>query len=232
MVNLTPRLMATAEMVETDTIADVGTDHGKLPIYLALKGKIRKAIASDLNKGPVEACEYNVKRCGVSRIVEVRQSDGLDNFNINEAKTLCIAGMGGELIASILSKHFDVTCSFDEIILQPMTQIEYLKAYLFNNGFIINDELLVREGKKYYDIFKVKYIGTVTVFSEKELIVSDTLIKKRDPLLYEYTTKLINRYNKIIEGLYKSETPSDEEINYYKNILSEVIKINEIAKNY
>ena len=232
MINLTPRLMAVAEMVETDSVTDVGTDHGKLPIYLALKGKIKKAIASDLNKGPIKACEFNVQKHGVQNIVEVRQSDGLDKFDVNETGTLCIAGMGGELMASILSKNFELACSFNEIILQPMTQIEYLKSYLYNNGFGLLDDVLVREGEKIYNVFKVKYVAANKSFSEVELIVSDFLIRKRDPLLYEYTSKLIKRYKNILKGLNKSESSSLEEIGYYKLILSEVIKINEIAKNY
>lgn len=232
MISLTPRLQAVADMVKTDSITDVGTDHGKLPVYLALSGKIVKAIASDLNDGPLKGCMLNVDKFGLSDIIDVRLSNGLNNFRLSETKTLCIAGMGGELMSNILLKDIDIARGFDEIILQPMTQIEHLKAFLYDSGFSLLDEVLVAEGDKLYDIFKVKYTGEQKSYTQIELLVSDVLIDKKDFLLYKYTEKIIKRYKNILNGLKNSDIVDEKQYELYNDLLCEVKKINEIAKTY
>ena len=155
-----------------------------------------------------------------------------DNFNAGETKTLCIAGMGGELMSNILGKHMDISCKFDEIILQPMTQIEHLKAFLYDNGFALLDEVLAVEGEKIYDIFKVKYTAAKKIYTQIELLVSDVLIEKKDSLLYKYTQKLIKRYENILNGLKSSDVVDEKECDLYSSLLCEVKRINEIAKDY
>ena len=232
MISLSPRLKTISDMVSCDTILDVGTDHGKLPIYLVKIDKIKKAYASDLNDGPVKSCIDNVKAFNLENRIEVIKSDGLRNIDMGIAKTLCIAGMGGELIVKILNDSFDKTKLFEEIILQPMTHIEELKAYLFDAGYNITEEKLVIDSGKIYDVFKVVLTDKKEQYNEVDLMVSPVLIKNKDKLLSKFVEKIIKRLKAKITGINSSGNVNEEELAKYSNLLFEVERIYETSKNY
>ena len=102
-IKLDNRLLLCAEFVRQDSaVADIGTDHAYLPVYLAQKGKIKKAIAADINEGPLKSGIETINRCGVSDTVSARLSNGLEKISPDECDDVIIAGMGGELICSII----------------------------------------------------------------------------------------------------------------------------------
>ncbi|MBR2471176.1 MAG: SAM-dependent methyltransferase, partial [Clostridia bacterium] len=104
-MNLTVRLKTVADLAgKSVSLADIGTDHAYIPIYLMQKGLISKAVAADINKGPLERADKNIRKAGLSDKIVLRQSDGLDNIKDNEAETVVIAGMGGEIISHMLEK--------------------------------------------------------------------------------------------------------------------------------
>jgi len=148
---LTPRLKLIASLVPNgSTVADIGTDHAYIPIYLVNSGVCENAIASDKSIGPLKIAEENIKLYGCENLIEVCQSDGLGDYSIGEADTVIIAGMGGLLIAEILESGKDVAKSFSRLILQPMTAGTELREYLIANGYIISDEKVAREKDKFY----------------------------------------------------------------------------------
>ncbi len=232
MISLSPRLKTIADMVSFNTILDLGTDHGKLPIYLVKTNKIEKAYASDLNDGPINACIDNIKANNLEDSIQVIKSDGLKNIDLGISKTLCVAGMGGELIVKILNDNLEKTNAFDEIILQPMTHIEVVKAYLFDVGYKITEEKLVIDSGKIYDVFKVVLAEERLQYNKLELYISPLLIKNKDKLLCKYAEKIIKRLSAKIIGIGNSDNKNEKILLEYQNLLSEVVKIYETSKNY
>lgn len=156
-VKLDSRLLTIAEMVRTDgKICDVGTDHALLPCYLYEQGA-RDVIASDVNDGPLKAAEATVRLYGAENCVKVMKSDGLRD--VPPCDDVIVAGMGGELIARIVTE-----CAFTtentHFILQPMTKAEILRRKLYANGFEITEELTAQSAGKTYTVMLVIYTGT------------------------------------------------------------------------
>lgn len=160
MQTLSKRLDLVASLVKKgSTIADVGTDHGYIPVFLCKTGIIKGAVACDINIGPLSSCEALVLQEGLSDYIKVRLSNGLDNVKSQEFDTLIIAGMGGELIKDILSR-----CTYvkeKHIILNPMTHCEIVRKYLYDNGFEIINDIIVEDSKHYYSVLDAKYTGNI-----------------------------------------------------------------------
>ena len=136
---LTPRLACIAALVPQGAqLADVGTDHGKLPITLLIEGRIAHAIGSDLREGPLDHAARNAEEHGV--ILPLRLAAGLDGISPEECDTVTIAGMGGQTIAEIL-QNAPWTADGDHLLLlQPMTMIYELRQWLWAHGYAIERE--------------------------------------------------------------------------------------------
>ena len=161
MVSLSKRLNAVASLVELgSSVADVGTDHGYIPVYL-VENKISPfVVAMDINEKPLASCESLVKAAGFEDVILTRLSNGLEKLDRGECDTVIIAGMGAELIVDILSN-----CDFVNelhLILQPMTHPEIARKYLYDNGFEINNDFIVTDAKHSYSIFDANYTGKIT----------------------------------------------------------------------
>lgn len=156
MIRLDDRLAAIAALVRTDKrICDVGTDHALLPCYLCENGA-RSVTASDINERPLEAAKANIARYGFEDIITPVLSDGLKN--IPPCDDIIIAGMGGELIAEIISGCTFIT-EDTRFILQPMTKEPVLRRYLYENGFEIILENGAYSAGKAYTVMLVRYTG-------------------------------------------------------------------------
>ncbi|MBC8533651.1 class I SAM-dependent methyltransferase [Yeguia hominis] len=151
------RLAKCAAMLRGVPLADIGTDHAYLPVYLAVRGEIPAAIAADLREGPLESAKRTIARFHVESIVTARLSDGLAAIQPQEAEDIVIAGMGGELIAQILSKAPWLKAGGKRLVLQPMTTPEALRRFLRENGFAVRREEAVAAGGKYYTVLCAEY---------------------------------------------------------------------------
>lgn len=162
MAGLSKRLDAVASLVRPGSvIADIGTDHGYIPVFLSKASVIKGAVASDIHEGPLSSCKALIEQEGLQDRIQVRLSDGLDRLKPEEYDTVIIAGMGGELIARILSR---CGCLRDKhIILNPMTHPEFARKFLFDNGYGIKNDFIVRDGRHYYSVFDAEYDGSQTV---------------------------------------------------------------------
>lgn len=159
MQSLSNRLTAVSSLVKNGSvIADIGTDHGYIPVYLYKKGMIRGAVAADVNDGPLSSCKALVLQEGLCDVIKTRLSDGLENIAPDEYDTVIIAGMGGELIRDILSK---ADLRDKHIILNPMTHPEIARSFLYDNGFEIDNDFIVKDAKHYYSVFDAHYTGIV-----------------------------------------------------------------------
>ena len=183
-MQLSQRLSSVASMVTAgNCLADVGTDHGYVPIYLYERNVIPRAIAMDVNKGPLERAALHIAESGMKDVIETRLSDGLTALRPKEADSIVIAGMGGPLMIRILSAYPEVTASAKELILQPQSEIAEVRIWLYEQGYEIVEEHMVYEEGKYYPMFKavknpeakkLSYLeykfGRLEVLKEKEVL--------------------------------------------------------------
>lgn len=152
------RLSLCAELArEGSRLADIGTDHGYLPIALCQSGKIPCALACDINPLPLRSAQENIRKYGLSDRIHTRLSDGLKEVLPEEVDDVVIAGMGGELIRDILAAAGWVKDHEKHFVLQPMTHHEDLIKWLVENGFaILRQEAVFDEGK-YYTVLSACY---------------------------------------------------------------------------
>lgn len=154
-VKLSARMSALAALVTPGVrLADVGTDHGYIPVFLCQIGKIPSAIAMDVNGGPLQRAEAHVAEFGLGDRIKTRLSDGLEKLEPGEADCVLIAGMGGALIQRILSEGEAVLGSVEELILQPQSEVPQTRRFLREHGYRIVDEDMVEEDGKFYFLMK------------------------------------------------------------------------------
>lgn len=176
---LDARLSACASFVRQGSVAaDIGTDHAYLPIYLVGCGICPRAVASDINEGPIERAKLNIRVSGLADKIDAVCADGLDRAIKYSPNDIIIAGMGGELIVHIISASEYVKNENIRLILQPMTMPEVVSAYLCENGFNIIDEKVCTATGKCYRIICAEYDGVKRRVNETELIIgSPTAVK-------------------------------------------------------
>ena len=208
-MKLTNRLLKIASLVgENKKLADIGTDHGYIPVYLLNKGVINFAVLADVNKGPLENARSEVRRNKLEEKVDLRLGSGIEVLKKGEVDEVIIAGMGGILIADLLEANKEVAHTTEKLILQPMQAQEDLRKYLLQNGYEIIDECLEKEDFRLYEIIVAKYTGRNTeVEDEIYYEVGQKLIENKDELLKEFIDNKIKKYNNIIEKL------GDKEVN-------------------
>lgn len=203
-MNISNRLKTIADMVdECESIADIGTDHGYIPIYLVKNGICEHAIASDINAGPVKRAVNNVKAHGYDKTILCRLGAGLNTISAGEVDGAVIAGMGGYLIIDILEERTDIVRKLKFLVLQPVQHAEVLRKHLYKKGYEILDEELCLDEGKYYEIIKVRYGEKQSKVEDIYCNVSRILIEKRHPLLKEYIEMKIRRNESAISSIDK-----------------------------
>jgi len=154
---LSRRLHCVAEIVEKEgVIVDVGTDHGYLPYYLFTQNKIKFALLTDINSGPLKNAEKTFQDSSYAKDVVFVQTSGLEGIDNSMLTSVIIAGMGGNLINSILNRAIQKLRSYKQIILQPMSEQEEVRKWLTAHDFKINRDIFVSEGSKFYEIIEIK----------------------------------------------------------------------------
>lgn len=187
MQSLSNRLLACASLVNKgERIADVGTDHGYLPVYLYQSGVIKGAVACDINEKPLSSCKAKVEQEALCDVIDVRLSNGLDDIDSSEYDAVIIAGMGGELIADILSREPEIINK--HIILNPMTHPEIARRFLYDNGFAIENDIVVKDGRHYYCVLDAKYTGEISDKSQTDYFLGNI----KDFSNKEYFEHLLN----------------------------------------
>lgn len=217
---ISDRLIKIANMVHRcNSMADIGTDHGYIPIFLVKNRVCQRAIASDINKGPVDKAVKNVRMYGFQDRIECRLGGGLTTLKVGEVDIAVIAGMGGHLIQEILEDSKEVVQSLEALVLQPVQHSEILRKYLYERGYYIIEEDLCFDEGKYYEIIKVNYNGKPRILEDIYYEISPILIAKKHPLLKEYILHKINKNDKIIETIIESSEASErrKENLYIKN---------------
>ena len=164
---LDKRLRCVAGLVRPGSVlADIGTDHAHLPVWLVKEGVCPRAVAADIRIGPAAAARRSVEAAGLEERIDVRVGDGLAPLCPGEADDIVIAGMGGETIASILEAAPWTKDGRYRLILQTMTRHECLRRFLLTGGFDILSEQIVQEGRRRYLVLACAYTGAPPVTEE------------------------------------------------------------------
>lgn len=183
--------------------ADVGTDHGYLPVYMVQHGYSGKIIASDINEGPLSTAVASARQAGVEDRICFRLCDGLDGCGSEELDTVVIAGMGGDTICGILDRADWVMSRDILLILQPMTKAEVLRYWLANNDFAICGEWLIEENGEIYQILSACF-GARTPLSDAELFTGKYELAVGNALFPVQLAALIKRFERAAAGMSKA----------------------------
>lgn len=201
-LQLQPRLALLAEMVPRGCrLADIGTDHGYLPVYLMQRGDIAAAIAADIVEGPLEHARRTAEEYGVENIA-FRLCDGLSGIAPEEADTLVIAGMGGETVITILESAAWTAAGQHTLLLQPMTKVSELRRWLGVSGFTFTEERLVWDKGYLYPVLRVTGGGRPTILTERQALCGMAL--QSDPLYGDYLAQHAEKLRKAAAGLRRS----------------------------
>lgn len=205
-MRLSKRLKAVALFVpQGSRVADVGTDHGYVPIWLVEQGIAEYAIAMDVRKGPLLRAMEHIARHKLEDRIETRLSDGLLQLRPGEADTVIIAGMGGELMLRIVRDGIHVWDSVSRFILSPQSELEIFRRGLEEMGFAIAEETMLREDGKYYTIMAVTR-GTMHYEHGFQYHYGDCLIRQKSPVLIEYLEREEHKLHQIMERLAAQDT--------------------------
>ncbi len=198
-LQLQPRLQMLADMVPNNTrLADIGTDHGYLPVWLLQQGRIQSAIASDIGVEPLRHAQESAAAYHIQNHIEFRLCNGLSDINPHEVDTIVIAGMGGETIIHILQNASWTKQGNHTFLLQPMTKPEMLRIWLADNGFRFTEERLVWDKDFLYPIMKVT-AGKMPAVSEVDAYGGVML--DQDPLYDDFLKQRIERLDRVIDGM-------------------------------
>lgn len=225
-ITLSARLAALSKYVrQGEILADIGTDHAYLPIYLVQRGICPRALAADINAKPLESARKNIQHYGLSDRIELRLGDGLQVLKPNEVQVVNIAGMGGGTITNILKAAPEVLAGLERLILQPMGDEEILRHWLLTNGWRLVDEDLVLEERRLYTII-VCEPGLEPLYDDVTLEIGPRLLEKRHPLLPKLIARLRDKYQLILTGLAKGDREKTEakrqKISKHLRLLEEV----------
>lgn len=252
MIKLSDRLQRIADFIRTgETMADIGTDHGLLPIYLWEHGICPHVILSDIKNGPLEKAKANINANCPDHHFDIRFGSGVQTLDVGEVDDIVIAGMGGLLIVDILSADLDQSKSYKKLILQPRNAPEKMKEWLLKNGFVLVDETLVRESRYIWEIVLAVPTNQMEHLSQKESFdfsiknieildplefeLSPILFQKKDPLLVEFIKNKIRIEEKIVGDIISANALNNEEklqgsqirIGKLKKALNQALEMNQ-----
>jgi tRNA (adenine22-N1)-methyltransferase len=168
MIKLSKRLQTIADRIPQDSrVADIGSDHALLPVYLCQTGRIRFAVAGEINPGPLRAADKQVREAGLKDMISVRLGNGLQVLSPRETDTIVIAGMGGGLIAQILHEGKAKLHGIRRLILQPNIGEERVRRWLLEQGWALTDEAIIEEDGKIYEIITAERNEEAELFNKR-----------------------------------------------------------------
>ena len=186
MIKLTDRLQVLADQIkQNETMADIGTDHGFLPIYLWENEISPKVIMADISPGSLEKARANCYENYPDVKFDLRLGNGIQILQNGEVDAVVIAGMGGKLMTEILGENIEKSKSFGKLILQPRNGQAKLRSWLLDNGFSIVNESLVRENKYICEVI------TVVPYVSKDAVSYSLDNEIDDPMCFEVPPRIL-----------------------------------------
>ena len=210
-MELSGRLAAIGDMITPGMkVVDVGCDHAYLLISLVQSGWIPGGIGTDIGSGPLSAAQEHVINAGLGSRIELRLGDGLHPVDAGEGECLVIAGLGGKTMLYILQDEKEKADSFLEWVLEPQSDAGEVRRYLYDNGYLILEEEMVREADKFYPVMKVTLRENVLkgIFGRIRLHRTDAMVLEKEDLNpedYLYGPYLLRRRNRTAYAYLKQE---------------------------
>lgn len=238
-MQLSKRLQAVANLVpKAVCMADVGTDHGYIPIYLVEQGICKRAIAMDVRKGPLARAGEHIEKAQLGAYIQTRLSDGLRELEPLEAQAIVIAGMGGATMMGILEKGKALLDSETLLVLQPQSELEEFRRYLVSEGFCFLAEDMVLEDGKYYPMMQVKKSETAggrdfdgKGLSQLELRYGPLLLAQKHPVLKEFLNWQLEQKQKILNRLLEKSEGEGRQTGSSR-LETEIAGINQALQRY
>ncbi|MDO5381791.1 MAG: class I SAM-dependent methyltransferase [Eubacteriales bacterium] len=246
-VRISDRLKAVADYVKKGArVADIGTDHGYLPIYLVVNDIADYAYACDVRKGPLSRASNHISLYGADEKVKVILADGFGGVEKGQADTFTICGMGGKLMQSIITNGLDRLSPGDNLILSPQSEIRDFREFLYTTGFDITDETILKEDGKYYFVMNCVYLpdnrnlwdenasdDNISGKNVSECILryGQYLPSRRDEILKEYLMKELESLESIEKKL-KNNRGSQSAEKRLEIINEDISYINEALEYY
>lgn len=197
---ITKRLVTAAEMIgDADILCDVGCDHGYLPIYLIQKGQIKEAYACDVRDGPLKTASKNISAYHMKDTIRTIKSNGLSELGAVAFDVISICGMGGRLIAEIIKQDIQTARRAKRMVLQPMSEIPALRRFLAENGFLIQEERLAVEDRRFYVLMTV-VCGEEINRSEVDYVLGRLLLGQKDKVTQAHFKKELQRFQTVLEA--------------------------------
>ena len=222
--NVSERILSIIEEIQHKTIADIGTDHGYIPIYACMWGSVSKAVACDIRPGPLAVAKKNIAAYNLIDKVQTRLGNGLSSVSPKEVECVIIAGMGGDSIINILSGGKDVVANLKQLVLSPQSNVAKVRYFLHSAGWKITNEKIVCETDKFYNII-TSVQGSEPVYTKGEYAVGKILLQKMEPHFLNYARTQVECYERIKA---KATGQRLAEIEGLLNIYKEIGKIGEI----
>lgn len=228
-VKLDSRLSSVAALVRSGSrVADIGTDHAYVPVYLLQSGISPSAVAADLRKMPLENAKKTISLYSLENKITTVLSDGLDGIDSACCDDIIIAGMGGLLITELISRTEWLKNNRYRLVLQPMSHAEDLRRYLFENGFEIVEERCSKDGRHYYCSMAAEYRGTALNYSPAAPYIG-RLGSSGDEITLTYLKKQLSRLEKRRDALENAAADNTEQVLKLSRIISDFKRIMEGA---
>ena len=224
-MNLSERLLTIANCINKgDIVADIGTDHGYIPIFLVENNISHKIIASDISQGPVDNAMKSINEYKYNKWIKVIKSPGLKSIK-SSMDSIIIAGMGGLMIIDIIKDDLMIAKASKKLVLQPMNNSIELRIFLQLNDFKIIIEKIAIEGNKFYEVIVCEN-GKDIIKNEFEYEVSDVLKSNIDNNTRKFIKKKIETTKGIIAEISKNgQERSSNKLTYMKDKLKYLLEV-------
>ncbi len=224
-IKLSNRLQAVARHIPAGcTVADIGTDHGYLPVFLAINDIAPKVIAADRNKGPLSAAEQLVGLLSLENQISTRLGDGLSVLAPGEAEVICIAGMGGITITEILAADMPKAKAARRLVLQPQRNVATVRRFLADNGFKLVAEDLAEDDGFYYEILVVE--PGEMVLDDMQAEFGPLLLANGHPLLKDFLSLRERDLTRLLQAMQGNTSP--DSVSRREQLEAEITRINTV----
>lgn len=222
-IKLSKRLEAIHDMVSlSNVVADIGSDHALLPIALVQSGKVTRAYASEVNEGPYEMSVKNIEKYNLENYITPVLSDGISELEA-DVNCITICGMGGNLIADILGANKEKLARVNEIIIQPNNNEETARIWLVNNGYDIDDEVIVYEDDVYYEVIKAIKREIPRRYAKEELYFGPILLANKSEEFVSKWSKYRDYLNKVIAQINNPELSNSKMLSGLVRLIEKAI---------
>lgn len=224
-IKLSNRLLAVARQIPAGmTVADIGTDHGYLPVYLVVNDIAPRVIAADRSRRPLDSARQLISLLSLANQIDVRLGDGLGVLQPGEAEVICLAGMGGMAIREIIAAGLPQAEAAKRLVLQPQRNVPAVRRFLAEKGFKIVAEDLAEDDGFYYEIMAAEPAGQGTIkLSDDEADFGPVLLTEGHPLFKDFLILKETDLTQLLAAMNENNSPDSLPSQQRKKQLEEEI---------